>query len=106
MASLSGCHSYSVPAHIRDHIDLIGPTVQFNHDLPTKRPSDLHKRVVHMHLATKHNSPSSKAAASPNPSNDLVNCSQTITPDCLRALYSIDYTPVGFPDNKYGIGDF
>ncbi|KAJ7843350.1 subtilisin-like protein [Mycena olivaceomarginata] len=26
-----GCHNYSVPAHVQEHIDLIKPTVQFNH---------------------------------------------------------------------------
>lgn len=34
----------------------------------------------------------------------LENCDTMITPDCLRALYSVNYTPVATDKNTYGIG--
>lgn len=34
----------------------------------------------------------------------LENCDENITPDCLRALYSVNYTPVATDINSYGIG--
>ncbi|KAG5347999.1 hypothetical protein C0989_011261 [Termitomyces sp. Mn162] len=33
----------------------------------------------------------------------LANCDKMITLDCLRALYSVDYTPVATDKNSYGI---
>lgn len=33
----------------------------------------------------------------------LENCDEIITPDCLRALYSVNYTPVATDINTYGI---
>ena len=36
----------------------------------------------------------------------LENCDELITPDCLRALYSVDYTPVATAKNSYGIGKY
>ncbi|OBZ71486.1 Tripeptidyl-peptidase SED1 [Grifola frondosa] len=36
----------------------------------------------------------------------LANCDEMIVPDCLRALYSIDYTPVATDKNTFGIVEF
>ena len=36
--------------------------------------------------------------------NSLEMCSVQITPDCLRALYKIDYTPRSTDKNTFGIG--
>ena len=38
------------------------------------------------------------------PKANLANCDETITLDCLRALYSVNYTPVSTAHNTYGIG--
>ena len=98
---LLGCHNYSVPAHVRQHIDLIQPTVQFNH-----RPSPLAigKRAGGLGVPTGRNGPkkSSKGVTVSSPS--LSTCDEMITLDCLRALYSVDYTPVETSKNSYGIG--
>ena len=98
---LLGCHNYSVPAHVREHVDLIRPTVQFNH-----RPSPLSisKRTGGMGAPASGNGPkkSSKTVAGITPS--LSNCDEMITLDCLRALYSIDHTPVATSQNTFGIG--
>ena len=96
-----GCHNYSVPAHVREHVDLIRPTVQFNH-----RPSPLaiSKRTGGLGVPTGRNGPkkSSKTVAGITPSLD--NCDEMITLDCLRALYAINHTPVATSKNTYGIG--
>ncbi|KZP06107.1 subtilisin-like protein [Athelia psychrophila] len=99
-----GCHSYSVPAHVSEHIDLIRPTVHFKHNPPASSSKDNLKKRTSMHLGTQHSSPSSNIAATANANaNDLADCSQLITLDCLRALYKINYTPTQSSINSYGI---
>lgn len=39
------------------------------------------------------------------PQAGVANCDEMITLDCLRALYSIDYTPVATDKNSFGIGE-
>lgn len=101
-----GCQSYSVPTHISEHVDLIRPTVHFKHT-PSASASknELQKRTA-MRLKSHHNSPSSnlQVAAASKGSDDLSQCSQLITLDCLRALYNINYTPTQSDKNSYGIG--
>ena len=96
-----GCHNYSVPAHVREQVDLIKPTVQFNH-----RPSSLaiNKRAGGLGVPTGRNGPkkSSKTVTGIAPSLD--NCDQMITLNCLRALYSINHIPHATHKNSYGIG--
>ena len=96
----AGCHSYSVPEEVREHIDLIKPTVHFLHRVPT--PDQLQKRSFERpstHIKTMPKTDGSLADVPPN----LANCDQLITLDCLRALYSIDYTPVSTDKNTFGI---
>lgn len=38
--------------------------------------------------------------------SELSNCDENITPNCLRALYNIDYKPVATNKNTFGIGGF
>ncbi|KAF7984762.1 hypothetical protein HWV62_11730 [Athelia sp. TMB] len=101
-----GCHSYSVPAHISEHIDLVRPTVHFKHTPPARPAGNSLKKRFSMHLATQHSRPSSNLAAAANTSSALDKCSQMITPDCLRALYNIKYTPTQSANNSYGIAEF
>ena len=37
--------------------------------------------------------------------NSLKNCSEQITPDCLRDLYKINYKPRSTDKNTFGIGN-
>jgi tripeptidyl-peptidase I len=119
---------YSVPLAVRDHIDFITPTVQFD-ALFSKRSAK--KRAVpgiktNVHhvkpsLDPKHgkfgpysmNSTSSTNATAPFDPSDLSICDQYITTECLRALYNmpngtlasssimiVEYTPQSFiPDD-------
>ncbi len=89
-----------MPEDIREHIDLIKPTVHFLHRVPT--PDQLQKRSFERpstHIKTGPKTDGSRVDVPPN----LANCDQTITLDCLRALYSIDYTPVSTDKNTFGI---
>ncbi|KAI0823960.1 subtilisin-like protein [Trametes gibbosa] len=98
-----GCHSYSVPEHVREHIDLIQPTVHFLHRVPT--PDRIKKRSIGEFgklEAAIHGGPKTngqKATITPG----LEHCDEQITLDCLRALYSIDYTPQSTDKNTFGI---
>ena len=97
-----GCHSYSVPGHLSEHIDLIKPTVHFNHRAPDdvasrKRSGGLGKPGI----STGPKTNGVKVHTPPS----LANCDQMITPDCLRALYSVNYKPVETKKNTYGIGE-
>lgn len=92
------CDSYSVPEHIQPHIDLIKPTVQFDRrPIQPARSGQNEKRDVPSFPAPK---------AMPMPDNlrpELDNCDQMITLDCLRALYSFNYTPIATDKNSFGV---
>ncbi|KAI0775553.1 subtilisin-like protein [Trametes elegans] len=98
-----GCHSYTVPEHVREHVDIIQPTVHFMHRLPRK--DQLQKRSLGesgklesaIHGGPKTNG--QKVTITPS----LEHCDEMITLDCLRALYSIDYTPQSTDKNTFGI---
>ncbi|KAF9474024.1 hypothetical protein BDN70DRAFT_816380 [Pholiota conissans] len=101
-----GCHNYSVPAHIKEYIELIKPTVHFNHRPSPKVSQSLKKRAgPNLGSPSIHGGPK-KAAKDVRITPNLENCDQFITPDCLRALYSIKYKPVATHKNTYGIVEF
>ncbi|CAA7262947.1 unnamed protein product [Cyclocybe aegerita] len=103
-----GCHSYSVPAHLRSHIDLIKPTVHFNYALSNRQPSHLRKRGGNLGQPSVFRGPK-KSDDRGRPSQikaGLETCDESITPECLRALYSIDYKPKAVENNSYGIVEF
>lgn len=98
-----GCHSYSVPVHIKEHIDLIKPTVHFSHTVPS---APFQKRSFQpIGMPSSSTGPKTNGVKVKEPPS-LVNCDEIITPDCLRALYSIDYKPVATRKNSYGIGQY
>ncbi|KJA26189.1 hypothetical protein HYPSUDRAFT_63917 [Hypholoma sublateritium FD-334 SS-4] len=96
-----GCHNYSVPAHVQRHVDLIKPTVHFNH----QAGDDFARRKLDTEPLTDIVSGpivAGDASDASIPAN-LVNCDKQITLACLRALYKIDYTPVSTHVNTFGI---
>ncbi|KAF7976406.1 hypothetical protein HWV62_6805 [Athelia sp. TMB] len=98
-----GCHSYSVPAHISEHVDLIRPTVHFKHTPPARSSGNNLRKRISMHLAAQHPRPNSNIASASSANNALAKCSQLITPDCVKALYKVNYTPTQSAKNSYGI---
>jgi tripeptidyl-peptidase I len=118
-----GCHSYSVPAHVQEHVDLIKPTVHFTHHVPespAKKKRELKKRFGGIGAPSPDTGPKTNGAAvtitasletcdEMSAFSLLVLCGYTIshdlavTPDCLRALYAVNYTPVATDRNTFGI---
>ncbi|KIK61113.1 hypothetical protein GYMLUDRAFT_43210 [Collybiopsis luxurians FD-317 M1] len=102
-----GCHEYSVPAAIREHIDLIRPTVHFDHR-PSPKSETKFKRAGDVGK-----SPGTGPKTSPTPihtlpvSPGLADCDQMITLGCLRALYNVpEFKPRSLDKNSYGIVEF
>jgi hypothetical protein len=82
------CHSYSVPEHIQEHIDLITPTVHFNH---AARSEPMHKRSndrSRMGQPSAHTGPKTlgqKVKITPN----LENCDQCVDPSILMLAFEL-----------------
>ncbi|KAI0261677.1 subtilisin-like protein [Gloeopeniophorella convolvens] len=101
-----GCHEYSVPDHIRDHVEMIKPTVQLNTRVP-EDPRRLRKRANPSHLGQPSGANGPKTnGVKVNAKPTLDECDQFLTPDCLRALYNFYYTPKATDKNSYGIVEF
>ncbi|KAI0028799.1 subtilisin-like protein [Vararia minispora EC-137] len=102
-----GCERYHVPDYVSEHIDIIKPTVHFNHrargpDAPPK----FRKRESVLGQPSSNNGPKTNGQLATGSSDPLANCDREIVPDCLRALYSINYKPVATKKNSYGIVEF
>ncbi|KAK7001799.1 serine protease S53 [Favolaschia claudopus] len=95
-----GCHNYSLPVHIREHIDLIKPTIQFDHRVAAP------KRLKKRHVQPSTNVKTNGVTVSSKTKMSLDNCDEIITPDCLRALYNFHYTPRETKKNTFGIIEF
>ncbi|KAF8263524.1 peptidase S8/S53 domain-containing protein [Lactarius quietus] len=95
-----GCLSYSVPEHISDHVEIIKPTVHFNHHIP-QDPGRLPKRFNLGQPSSTHGPKTNDAKV--DATFSLENCDEFITPACIRALYNFYYTPIATANNSYGI---
>ncbi|KAH9831173.1 peptidase S8/S53 domain-containing protein [Rhodofomes roseus] len=92
---------YHLPEHVAEHIDLVMPTLHFDVHMNRKRSVD--------------KSIGQPGAGIVNPKligeievvlTNLTGCNKQITPDCLRALYDFDYTPVATDKNSIGIVEY
>ncbi|KAF9046284.1 subtilisin-like protein [Panaeolus papilionaceus] len=99
-----GCHHYSVPAHVKEHIDIIRPTVHSNQRLPSSHR--LERRTGGLGKPSIFNGPKRASSQAVRITPNLENCDQFITPDCLRALYDIKHKPIATNKNSYGIVEF
>lgn len=92
-----------MPDHIREHVELIKPTVHFVHRLP-ENPSPLRKRD-NLGAPNSSNGPKTNGVKVTDFGLlSLENCDKFTTPDCLRALYNINYEPCVPNNNTFGIG--
>jgi len=81
---------YSIPAELREHIDMIQPTTRFGQIKP-QFSQIIDKEVVPSIYFAK--------ATAVN-----ATCNDSITPTCLRDLYNFaDYKPVAKADTKIGV---
>jgi tripeptidyl-peptidase-1 len=112
-----GCDEYSIPQDMRQHIDIITPTVHFDVKItggPTSK--SLHKRMLNsgykpgldtgimpkqgVTLGPADKTSGLKPNVAPAPlAYTLSNCNTYITPDCLRALY-------GFPNGSLALSSY
>lgn len=88
-----GTDEYSVPEEIQQHIDFITPTLHF---IRSSRRDIKRRDAYPLRISNSEGSPSSgslpKEQSLRNPFgviDDLKNCSNSIVPICLRALYGI-----------------
>ncbi|GJJ08474.1 hypothetical protein Clacol_002692 [Clathrus columnatus] len=115
--------SYSLPEELHPHVELVMPTLLISHSDPgTPMHFGLDKRQadstdIQPGLLRSLGSPSSdnlpklkgpflgfgKKSGS---GSDLSTCDEAITPDCLRALYNIQYKPVATNKNTFGIAEY
>lgn len=81
-----GCEEYHVPTHLTEHIDYITPGVRLS--------AVVRKRSKVMDTGVGESLPSSidRRNSDALPSS-LLNCSNEITPECLRALYKLPNHP-------------
>ena len=87
------CESYSLLAHIREHVDFITPTVHFDATIKLeKKRRDLEGRSLKVKPVTQikenPNPITEHAVPQPQITFSLANCFTYITPDCLRVLYN------------------
>ncbi|KAK0614377.1 tripeptidyl-peptidase [Immersiella caudata] len=86
--------SYSVPDSIAAHIDLVQPTTRFG-QLGAQKST-----VFEMHRAEDVDAIATKTSFVASQAADAVECGSTITPQCLKSLYNINYTASAGPENK------
>ncbi|KAG6875123.1 hypothetical protein C0992_005137, partial [Termitomyces sp. T32_za158] len=94
-----GCTSYSVPAHVQPHVELIKPTVHFRHRSVSNR---FNKRGMNLGAPSVAQGPK-LSTKKIDKALSLSTCDEFTTLDCLHALYSVNYTPVSTDKNSYGI---
>ncbi|PSR75788.1 hypothetical protein PHLCEN_2v8905 [Hermanssonia centrifuga] len=100
---------YHLPEHVTKHVELVTPTLHF----------DVKHRGSENGLKRRSNSPVAKPGqpgfgpVSPKTTgsiktilNELENCNEQITPDCIRALYKFVYVPVATKKNSIGIVEY
>ena len=91
--------SYSVPAHVFEHVELIQPTTLFTR--PRAQRSTIHA------ITPDSANPASSAQAQitlPNGVTVDASCNQTITITCLKQLYNaVGFTPSTAQGNQIGI---
>ncbi|RMY45607.1 hypothetical protein D0865_09799 [Hortaea werneckii] len=111
---------YSVPSHLKEHIDIITPTVHFDVKVkPRKSNPELTGRDESSDVRKGLGWPGSgslpKGGRRLGPNGplhgkklreELAMCDEYITPDCLRALYQFPINHKLNKDNSYGIVEY
>ena len=101
------CDQYSVPKHLKEHIDLIMPTIHFDVKIVADPAKRRKRGLLNIGDPTsswlpKKGETISRVGADPNAAavaNSLATCNTQITPLCLQALY-------GAPNNTLALTSF
>ncbi|KAF2083190.1 hypothetical protein K490DRAFT_70059 [Saccharata proteae CBS 121410] len=107
---------YSLPVHVREHVDFVLPSVNFDSKVHEpkkrveKRQSTAAVKPGKAHAIGNPNSgslPKFGHQISPNEIiKQLQNCDEMIVPNCLRALYEFGPGLTKNPKNSYGIVEY
>ncbi|KAK5117542.1 hypothetical protein LTR62_004964 [Meristemomyces frigidus] len=117
------CEEYSIPAHLKPHVDFVYPTVHFDAKVKPRELSDAAEDALEKREAPRGGGGHGWGWGDPRgpwkppgggwrmphwhkPTNDLANCDMFITPDCLRALYQFPVNREANPKNSYGIVEY
>ncbi|KAH9949701.1 peptidase S8/S53 domain-containing protein [Amylocystis lapponica] len=101
---------YHLPEHLRAHVELVLPTLNFDVD---RRAAKARRSVVSAVAPRDARSPSfspsfpvpRSEAQQPDPSS-VEHCGSVITPACVRALYGFDYNFTTPSNNSIGIVEY
>jgi tripeptidyl-peptidase-1 len=94
--------SYSVPDQVAQHIDLVQPTTRFG-NLGARKSTIF--EVHRFDLDDAASGPANKINLAPAIA-DGARCDTFVTPECLKTMYNIHYTPPATADNKIAFGSF
>ncbi|TDL20635.1 subtilisin-like protein [Rickenella mellea] len=99
------CDSYSVPKHVQPHIEIITPTLHFDAKVVSSDPPILPGASRNLGQPGVGVTPKTTGRVK-GVKAELANCDKMITPDCLRALYNVNYKPIAIHKNSYGIVEY
>ncbi|KAL8671168.1 MAG: hypothetical protein Q9168_004321 [Polycauliona sp. 1 TL-2023] len=124
------CSEYHIPEHVTRHVDFITPTVHFDTKIAQAVAQPVEKRAptsststaavgrpVQTKAALGIGAPTSGSLPKKGATlsfqtvldklrDELKNCNQFITPNCLRALYLFPPGVTANPKNSYGIVEY
>ncbi|CAH7676750.1 putative aorsin endoprotease precursor [Phakopsora pachyrhizi] len=114
-----GCDSYSLPATVMPHVEIVLPTVHYPPYLKTRDSSmdpfndeeqklnlqsTSSRKFIRRDEESSHDFlPNNVVVNFPDREGNLANCSKKISSSCLRKMYDIgDYKPVATNKNSFG----
>jgi tripeptidyl-peptidase-1 len=106
---------FSIPASLKNHIDVVTPSVHFDAKLKIRESDDaIKKRTIGGKVTGTLGAPGSASlpklgqwlGGANKIIKELENCDMQITPDCLRALYKFGPNFLANPKNSYGIVEY
>ncbi|KZT64883.1 subtilisin-like protein [Daedalea quercina L-15889] len=110
------CHEkYHLPEDVAKHVEIVTPTLHFDVK-PKSKPVQLEKRDASSGESTSAHAvgqpgfgasfPKTSGTTQAASGSDLAYCDEQIVPDCLRVLYSFNYTPVAPESNTIAIVEY
>lgn len=96
------CDRYHVPQLVHQHLDFISSTVE----LTEKNSGRSLAASKGSQRKGQHSYTRPHLAGTLTLPNHLSNCSQAITPNCLRALYGFPKGSMSNPNNSFGVVEF
>nr|POF14132.1 aorsin [Quercus suber] len=83
------CDEYSLPQHVRQHIDFVMPTIQLDGLQPVAQKAPAYLAPINQTGLT-----------------GTTNCTKLITIDCLRAIYNLPVAKYHHSGNELGIAEW